>query len=1112
MAEGFVGTLKAALSLGIENFTRPMRQAVQQAEQGGRDMENAFGRRPQQAIRQTGEEMRRVSWTMRGYIKDTARVITGILISQTFYRLIGAVQDAAVEVHQLSQDLETLGISLKYLMGEEHGHMAPALLRELQEFAATTPYALMEAAESARALLSAGTDLNRVTAEMRILTDVASSVNAPFEDLSMLMSQIRAKGRATAEELERFAVMKIPARKILAEQMNVPLEMLSGKFLSQIPIETFMNAMYTGFLERFSGAAEEFANSWTGMMSTIKDNILFTMQGIYEPLFEYLKLNILPRLRKTMDEIRDGIENQGAYYLLRRFIPRELHAAIRTIIGSLKSLAQSFLILGQAVQPVVAAMLELVGVYLATFLPILAIVARAIAELVFALTRSSSVVRTVVGVIGGLAIAGPIAMKIYALAKGLFMLAIIKPVVSLVVFLIKALKALNIAIFSVAAGTYTALLPALGILLVLLGAVSLAFKPVRDFMKSLWKTFTEVAGIDISKILQPKDVKFVDDISGALENVQEGFEDTEEAIEDAGKAFKRFLMSFDEVYNVPELDTGAGAGEDPDASFTYPDIPFPELPDVGGWTEDFGELFTWDSIWEGLKAVWDKIKTKFLEGWFWIKDGWDQAWETWWEGYDEVKVKWDKFWADIKQGWDDAWANLAEGYEEFKQRWTTFWGGLGTSFETFRTTLSSAWTKLWKDAGDAWSDFSSTVKPAWETFWTNLNTHLGTFRTDIRKAWDDLWSNLSSAWVEFSSVVGPAWSTFWTNLNTRFGTFRTDLRTAWDDLWRNVGTAWSSFTEKVRPAWNTFWDGLGKRWSEFMTDSDRDWGKLWTDVKTLWGNFTSEVAPAWNKFWEDLDTTFGGFKTDVTTAWNDLWTNVTTEWNKFKEETEPAWNKFWEDLDTTFGGFKTDVTTAWNDLWTDIKKNWKEFSEPYTRDWRTFWEDITKWWNDFKKSFNKGWDDFWSGLGNRMRGYINVIIDYINKLIKSWNSLSFTIPGFKNPVTGTVYDATTISVPRVATIPRLARGGVVTRDTLARVGEGGPEAVLPLNRQSLQPLADLITEQIQSFGTGGVTPPIYVGTLIADRQGLRELERRLQQVRLSEQGRLTSSHARIQQR
>ena len=69
----------------------------------------------------------------------------------------------------------------------------------------------------------------------------------------------------------------------------------------------------------------------------------------------------------------------------------------------------------------------------------------------------------------------------------------------------------------------------------------------------------------------------------------------------------------------------------------------------------------------------------------------------------------------------------------------------------------------------------------------------------------------------------------------------------------------------------------------------------------------------------------------------------------------------------------------------------------------------------------------WNGL----KVLVNGAIDVINDLIRGFNKVS----GF----------ISFGSIPNIKEIPRLAEGGIVTRPTLALIGEAGPEAVVPLN-------------------------------------------------------------------
>lgn len=155
-------------------------------------------------------------------------------------------------------------------------------------------------------------------------------------------------------------------------------------------------------------------------------------------------------------------------------------------------------------------------------------------------------------------------------------------------------------------------------------------------------------------------------------------------------------------------------------------------------------------------------------------------------------------------------------------------------------------------------------------------------------------------------------------------------------------------------------------------------------------------------------------------------------------------------------------------LWT----RHKGFRDAVIRVWQDVKEKISTVWNFIHSTFDKiitkasevgskiksGIVSGISGLGSVLRsliaGYFNYgFIDPANWLIDKVLAIEKHIPG--SPDLGIGNDP----------IPRLARGGLVTRPTLALIGEAGPEMVIPLRGSS---------------GTGGNGINVYVNKTGAD--------------------------------
>ena len=114
------------------------------------------------------------------------------------------------------------------------------------------------------------------------------------------------------------------------------------------------------------------------------------------------------------------------------------------------------------------------------------------------------------------------------------------------------------------------------------------------------------------------------------------------------------------------------------------------------------------------------------------------------------------------------------------------------------------------------------------------------------------------------------------------------------------------------------------------------------------------------------------------------------------------------------------------------------------------------------KTAGKAAADFLSGVFNSIigtiKGVINGMISIINGAIKAINKISVTVPDWVPEFGGKKFG---FNLP---TIPKLARGGIIDKPTLAMVGEAGKEAVMPLENNTawIDKLADKLGGKMQA--------------------------------------------------
>jgi len=175
-------------------------------------------------------------------------------------------------------------------------------------------------------------------------------------------------------------------------------------------------------------------------------------------------------------------------------------------------------------------------------------------------------------------------------------------------------------------------------------------------------------------------------------------------------------------------------------------------------------------------------------------------------------------------------------------------------------------------------------------------------------------------------------------------------------------------------------------------------------------------------------------------------------------------------IDEIPGAFRTAVTgitTALGDVWNIIKK-------PFVDGWaaaQTAGDTVINWfkgiWNVINNAF--------SGLSDVIKYPFEVAFNAIKRL---WNStvggFGFSVPSWVPGLGGKGFH-----------IPEMAKGGIVTRPTIALIGERGPEAVIPLGMIAQMPSATAAANIV--INVYALTASAEVGRQVYE--ALREYER-----------------------
>lgn len=598
---GFFANLTARLGIDTSQFNKGLRAASAASTRFSKQVAKDFKTTAKGATSASNSFKIFGDAADKGY-KSVKRITQGIMVSQAFYRSIHAIQSAARELYNFSQAVEESRVAFTGLIGD--ASKAKRFNDMLQDFAADTPFVYEQAADNARMLLAYEFPLQNMERIMRSIADAtaASGKVESYRNISEALGQIQAKGKLTARELIRLANAGIPAYQILREELGMTHEQISNLGKAPVTADIAIPAILRGMNKRYAGAAAAMQRTTKGLANAIKENLLIISQNTFDPLYQNFRVN-MERISNRLETMRDDVRKGGFGLMLSNMFPPEIVQKIRLFAANIQMLLQNLVAMYKALAPVRHAFIELFLNIFNAVMPFINMFTRILAVLMQMLTSNSTAVRIFVSALGGLFIINAVIKLILGFTAALKSLLIVKLVAQGIVYLGKAIGFLTGMLASNPLAAFVGI--AVGGLL----AMTLASKKFGSTVDNLMGKISGAFGVDPSKIFAPKmeeNTKIANEFNQELELSSKGLKKMGDKAKEAGKKAKQALMSFDEVFVLPDLDAGAGAG-DLDDVFDIPDIEMPAIPPF-----DASEMFpdVGASITEWTQGIANSISSK----------------------------------------------------------------------------------------------------------------------------------------------------------------------------------------------------------------------------------------------------------------------------------------------------------------------------------------------------------------------------------------------------------------------------------------------------------------------------------------------------------------------
>lgn len=221
--------------------------------------------RSRESFRSLGETANAELQSMDGFMAKAAQTAAGLFAADKLKDFASAIATVRGEYQQLEIAFETM-------LGSKS--QADALMAQLIDTAATTPFEMKEIAESSKMLLAYGMAADEVNGTLIRLGDIAAGLSIPIKDLAFLYGTTMVQGRLYTQDLNQFLGRGIPLADELAKQFGknkseVKKLVEEGK-IGFPEVQKAIEAL-TNEGSKFGGLMEAQSKTIKGQLSNIED-------------------------------------------------------------------------------------------------------------------------------------------------------------------------------------------------------------------------------------------------------------------------------------------------------------------------------------------------------------------------------------------------------------------------------------------------------------------------------------------------------------------------------------------------------------------------------------------------------------------------------------------------------------------------------------------------------------------------------------------------------------------------------------------------------------------------------------------------------------------------
>ena len=294
---------KAAKKIA-DKFKEPTEEIPEEYEKSGKESGEKFGKKVKDSS-QSGATGFKEIWT------GAARAIGQEIVNlgKNAISALGDIVKAGIDYNATMESYQT---AFSTMLGD--ADKAAALTEKLQSMAAATPLAMTDLADASQILLAFGASAEQLPDTLKRLGDVSQGSAEKLGTMATAFGRIQSNGYASLEEINMMIDQGFNPLNIIAAQTGETMADLRDRVSAGgVSFEEIAAALQIATNEggQFFNAMENQSKTFTGQISTLKDNATQLAGALTQGLFETLAGDTIPQINEWVNQLLMAIQENG---------------------------------------------------------------------------------------------------------------------------------------------------------------------------------------------------------------------------------------------------------------------------------------------------------------------------------------------------------------------------------------------------------------------------------------------------------------------------------------------------------------------------------------------------------------------------------------------------------------------------------------------------------------------------------------------------------------------------------------------------------------------------------------------------------------------------------